>query len=315
MDVFGLGQCSLDYVGRIPAWPSPDTKCEFHDMVIQGGGPVATALVALSRWGLACHFAGVAGDDPFGKQIARFLQDEGVDTSGLVERPGHRSQFAFIASEPGGRRTIFWQRPTGEALKPSEIRMDILRASRVLHTDGLFIEASLAAASEAKKAGVIVAVDAGTLREGMLELARLSDCFVSSESFARSLVGGDDPLGACRRIARARPEDSGRDPGCEGICGPVRRAIHREARLCRRGRRHDGLRRCLPRRPHLWTRPGLGPREKLRSCRLGRGAGGNPDGRPGGDPAEKRAAGQGVRVRACIRDRPAVKTPASACPD
>ena len=89
-----------------------------------------------------------------GGRSARFLQDEGVDVSGLVERPGHRSQFAFIASEPGGRRTIFWQRPTGEALRPPEIRMDILRASRVLHTDGLFIEAALAAASEAKRSGV-----------------------------------------------------------------------------------------------------------------------------------------------------------------
>jgi len=216
MDVFGLGQCSLDHVGRIPAWPSPDTKCEFRDLVIQGGGPVATALVALSRWGLACHFAGVAGDDSLGEQIARFLQNEGVDTAGLVERSGHSSQFAFIASEPGGRRTIFWQRPTGEALKPSEIRMDILRASRVLHTDGLFIEASLAAASEAKKAGVIVSVDAGTLREGMLELARLSDCFVSSESFARSLVGGDDPLGACRRIAELGPRIAGVTLGARG---------------------------------------------------------------------------------------------------
>jgi ribokinase len=215
-DVFGLGQCSLDTIGRIPAWPHPDTKCEFHDLVIQGGGPVATALVALSRWGLACHFAGVAGDDSFGEQIARFLQNEGVDTAGLVERPGHSSQFAFIASEPGGRRTIFWQRPTGEALKPSEIRMDILRASRVLHTDGLFIEASLAAASEAKKAGVIVSVDAGTVREGMLELARLSDCFVSSESFARSLVGGDDPLGACRRIVELGPRIAGVTLGARG---------------------------------------------------------------------------------------------------
>lgn len=200
MDIFGLGQCSLDYLGRIPAWPGPDTKCEFHDMVVQGGGPVATALVALSRWGLACHFAGVVGDDPFGRLIARFLRDEGVDVSGLVERPGHRSQFAFIAVEPGGRRTIFWQRPTGEALRPPEIRMDVLRACRVLHTDGLFVEASLAAAAAAKRAGVLVAVDAGTLREGMLELARASDCFVGSEPFARALVGGDDPLAACRRI-------------------------------------------------------------------------------------------------------------------
>jgi ribokinase len=94
--------------------------------------------------------------------------------------------------------------------------MDLLRTSRVLHTDGLFIEASLAAASEAKKAGVIVAVDAGTLREGMLDLARLSDCFVSSESFARSLVGGDDPLGACRRIAELGPRIAGVTLGARG---------------------------------------------------------------------------------------------------
>ena len=150
------------------------------------------------------------------RQIARFLQDEGVDISGLVERPGHRSQFAFIASEPGGRRTIFWQRPTGEALKPAEIRWSILRASRVLHTDGLFIEASLAAASEARRSGVIVVVDAGTLRDGMLELARLSDCFVSSESFARSLVGGDDPLEACRRIVELGPGIAGVTLGARG---------------------------------------------------------------------------------------------------
>ncbi len=216
MDVFGLGQCSLDVIGRIPAWPLPDTKCEFHDMVIQGGGPAATALVALSRWGLSCHFAGVAGDDSFGRQIAGFLRDEGVELSGLVERPGERSQFAFVAAEPGGRRTLFWQRPTGAALTPSELRMDLLRACRVLHTDGLFIEASLAAAAEAKKAGVLVAVDAGTLREGMLDLARASDCFVASEPFARTLAGGDDPLGACRRILELGPRIAGVTLGARG---------------------------------------------------------------------------------------------------
>ena len=216
MDVFGLGQCSLDVIGRIAAWPIPDTKCEFHDMVIQGGGPVATALVALSRWGLSCHFAGVVGDDSFGRQIAGFLRNEGVELSGLVERPGERSQFAFIAAEPGGRRTLFWQRPTGRALEPAELRRDVLRSCRVLHTDGLFIEVSLAAAAEAKRGGVLVAADAGTLREGMLELARLSDCFVSSETFARALVGGDDSLGACRRILELGPRIAGVTLGARG---------------------------------------------------------------------------------------------------
>jgi sulfofructose kinase len=216
MDVFGLGQCSFDIIGRIPAWPSPDAKCEFHDGVIQGGGPVATALVALGRWGLACHFAGVIGDDSFGGEINRSLRAEGVDTSGLLERQGHRSQVAFIASEPGGRRTIFWQRPTGEALNLSEIDLSVLRASRVLHTDGLFIEAALAASAEAKQSGVMVTVDAGTLREGMLDLARLSDCFVSSESFACALVGGDDPLEACRRILDLGPKIAGVTLGARG---------------------------------------------------------------------------------------------------
>jgi ribokinase len=216
MDVFGLGQCSLDYIGHIPAWPSPDSKCEFSGMIIQGGGPVATALVALSRWGLACHFAGVLGDDPFGKEITRSLRDEGIDTSALVTRPGHRSQFAFIASESGGRRTIFWQRPTGEALKPAEIDFHVLCASRVFLTDGLFIDAALAAASEAKRSGIAVIVDAGTLRDGMLELARISDCFVASESFARSLVGAEDPLEACRRILELGPGIAGVTLGARG---------------------------------------------------------------------------------------------------
>ena len=61
-----------------------------------------------------------------------------------------------------------------------------------------------------------MSVDAGTLREGMLELARLSDCFVCSESFARSLAGGDDPLGACRRILELGPRIAGVTLGSRG---------------------------------------------------------------------------------------------------
>ena len=52
-DVFGLGQCALDYLGKIDDYPPADAKCPFTDLVIQGGVPVATALVALSRWGLS----------------------------------------------------------------------------------------------------------------------------------------------------------------------------------------------------------------------------------------------------------------------
>ncbi len=198
--VFGLGQCSLDYIGKAAAYPPPDTKCEFTDMAIQGGGPVATALVALSRWGLRCYMAGNVGDDEFGEKITVSLDAEGVDTSGIIVRNGCSSQFAFIVSEEqGGRRTIFWQRPTGKPLQPDELDLAVLKRSRLLHTDGLFTEAALFACRQAREAGIPVIVDGGTLREGMLDIARFSDCFIASETFSRSL--GPDPVESCRILA------------------------------------------------------------------------------------------------------------------
>jgi sulfofructose kinase len=229
--VFGLGQCSLDYVGKVETYPPPDVKCEFTDMVVQGGGPVATALVALSRWGVSCAFAGVLGDDPFGALIRASLDEEGIDTSGVLVRKGFDSQFAFIVAEPGlGRRTIFWRRPTGPPPRSEELNYAMIRRSKVLHTDGLFIEASLAACKTARDAGVQVVVDAGTLREGMLDLARLSDYFLSSEDFARSLVGQDKPVEACHKLAELGPRLVGVTLGPRGYVALDRgRIIERPA--------------------------------------------------------------------------------------
>jgi ribokinase len=215
--VYGLGQGCLDYIGKVETYPPPDVKCEFTNMVIQGGGPVATALVALARWGVSCAFAGVMGDDPFGTMIKESLDVEGIDTSGVLIREGFDSQFAFIVAEPGrGRRTIFWRRPTGPPPDPEEIDHSVIRKAKVVHTDGLFPEASLAACKVAKEAGVQVVVDAGSFREGMLDIARLSDCFLASEIFAEGLVGEGKPLDACYKLAELGPSVVGVTLGPKG---------------------------------------------------------------------------------------------------
>ena len=213
--VFGIGQCSLDYIGRIPAYPPPDVKCEFSNLVVQCGGPTATALVALKRWGLDAFMAGVAGDDDFGAQITSSLMSEGIDTGGLVIRQNQHSQFAFIVSEPEtARRTIFWQRPTGQPLQPEELDLNLLLKSSALHTDGLFPEASLFACRKAKEAGIPVIVDAGTLRDGMLEIARLSDCYVTSETFSNAL--STTPEETCRILAGLGVRFTGVTLGAKG---------------------------------------------------------------------------------------------------
>jgi len=230
--VFGLGQCSLDYLIEVDAFPASDSKCEFRELAIQGGGPVATALVALSRWGVACTFAGVIGDDDFGRAIHASLEEESVDLAGLVVRRGCGSQFAFVAAERGrGARTVFWRRPTGAPLAPRELDLDRLRRAEVLHTDGLMIDAALAAASAARLAGVQVVVDAGTLREGMLELARRADVFVASASFASQLVGDDDADAACGELAALGPRLVGVTLGDRGY-------VAREGERILRGAAH-----------------------------------------------------------------------------
>jgi len=217
IDVYGLGQCAWDYIGQIEKYPPSDTKCEMSAMVVQGGGPIATALVALTRWGFSCSFCGVVGDDAMGRQITNSLQAENVNTSQIIIRQGFDSQFAFIAAEKnGGERTIFWRRPTGQRAMAKELNYDMIRQARVFHTDGLFPEASIAAARIAKEAGVIVVVDAGTLREGMLELAKYSDYFIVSEVFARNFINMDDPHKACKELQNLGPQIVGVTLGDRG---------------------------------------------------------------------------------------------------
>jgi len=206
VDVVGLGQCCLDYIGTIEHYPAIDTKCEATDITIQGGGPVATALVALTRWQLNCALIGITGDDQFGDEIRTSLETEGIDIRGLKTRPDSGSQVAFVIVEKGsGQRNIFWQRPTGPPLTDAEIDFDLVTRARVLHTDGLFADAALAASRAAHKAGVPVVVDAGTLRPGMLELAARADYFIASETFSRTLVGRDAPRRACRELQKMGP--------------------------------------------------------------------------------------------------------------
>jgi sulfofructose kinase len=217
LDVYGLGQCCLDYLARIPGYPPPNSKCEIVELVVEGGGPVATALVALARWGMRCAVAGVIGGDRVADEIRDSLTREGVDASELLVRNDGASQFAFVVAEPGGgRRTIFWRRPTGLPPRADELDLDRIGSSRVLLTDGLFPDASIAAAAAAREAGAEVIVDAGSLRDGMLELAGLADHFLASETFARSFAPGASPTESCRRLAELGPAVAGVTLGDRG---------------------------------------------------------------------------------------------------
>ena len=145
----------------------------------------------------------------FGGLIETSLREEGVNTAGLVVRKGSTSQFAFIAAEPvleTADHLLAATRPDRKS-GPMKSTWPTLRQARVFHTDGTvpWMPPCLPP-NQARQAGVPVVVDAGTLRDGMLELARLSDCFIVSESFARALTGDHDPRRACRMLSDLGPQ-------------------------------------------------------------------------------------------------------------
>ncbi len=186
--VTGIGQCSLDYLALIDGYPDVDTKKEVLQWLEQGGGPVATALVTLSRLGMHCRFHGIIGDDEAGDKIRQSLLTEGIDARGLLRRNKAVSQLAFIVIESKtAKRTIFWKRPSGKELQGRELGSDFLTQSCFLLLDGLMRDVSLYAAKKARELGIPVMLDAGRVRPGMLELAGMSDYVVASEEFAKDL--------------------------------------------------------------------------------------------------------------------------------
>jgi ribokinase len=199
--VVGLGQCAYDILGRIGAYPAVDAKAELSEILFQGGGPAATALVTLARLGIATAFFGRVGDDAFGARIRSGLLAEGVDCGYLLTDEGRTSQFAFIAVEEGsGRRNIFWNRGSARPLSPSEIDPASIRNARILHLDGLQHEVSLAAARIARESGVTTVLDGGTLRDATAELLPLIDHLVVSEKFALQTTGGEGPSRALDKL-------------------------------------------------------------------------------------------------------------------
>lgn len=206
VEIVGFGQCCLDYLSLTEEYPAEDRKAEFKELLIQGGGPVATALVCLSRMGRSTSLIGSAGDDDFGRIIKAGLALERVGTDHLLIRQGASSQFAFILVNPHhSTRTIHWTRGTAAPVEPERLPRELIIGARVLHLDGLHAEASLAAARMAKEAGVRVVLDIGTLRGHTLELIKYSDHVIASEVFKEAFAPDVEPLEAVRRLRALGP--------------------------------------------------------------------------------------------------------------
>lgn len=206
-DVVGVGLNAVDYLCILPGYPRFNSKVKMLDFRKEAGGQVATALVALSRWGLHTAYIGKIGVDEWGRFTRQELEREGVDISGLVTARGTTSQFAFIMiDQESGERTIAWHRPKEVDLRPEDLNPEIIKAGRILHLDGHETESAIIAAHWAQEAGTKIVLDIDSINPKTTELIRLTHILVSDQEFPHDFTGQEDPLEALRYIQQQGPE-------------------------------------------------------------------------------------------------------------
>ena len=261
-DVVGVGLNAVDHLCTVPSFPGFNTKLQMTGYSCQPGGQVATAMVALQRWGCRTAYVGSFGDGIIGQLSRRSLGEEGIDLGGSIHRKGVGNQMAVILVDEGsGERTVLMHRPPALMLRPEELRRDIVLSGRVLHLDGYDLDAAVAAATWARAEHIPVVVDVDT-RSGPVErLLAITDIVIVSQEFAASFTGAADPEVAIERLAGVDESAAGRDHARRRRRDRAyRRSGDPRRRLSGPLRRLDRRRRRLPRRLHLRSPPRLGAR-------------------------------------------------------
>lgn len=134
MTVVCLGLATLDTILAVPRHPDADDRVVATDHAVAGGGPAATAAVALARLGVDVAFVGAVGDDEPGELIRAGLEREGVDVSELARVAGARSpQSAILVS--GGARAIAHFPGTAGPPAPSPGALALMAEADWVHVD------------------------------------------------------------------------------------------------------------------------------------------------------------------------------------
>src|ERR1700690_2708520 len=96
IDVIGLGASTVDIVTLVNHFPKGKEVQQAVDMIVQGGGPIATAMVTLARLGAKPAMIDVIGDDWRGELIREEFQKEGVNIGYIEVYQGCTSSVSSI---------------------------------------------------------------------------------------------------------------------------------------------------------------------------------------------------------------------------
>ena len=208
-DIIGVGCCAADMLGIHEGPIEEDQKVQVYGVTRQGGGLVATGLVAAARLGAKTRYVGKLGDDEHAQFIIREFEKEGVDTNCIQIVPGASAIRSMCLVNPGkGHRTIFYCLDDAPQIEPSDMNREDVIAGKVVFVDGFTLQASIQAAKWGREAGRRVIMDAELTEPENDTMAGFATHVVASHRFAESRVGACNFREAARRLhAKYAAED------------------------------------------------------------------------------------------------------------
>ena len=197
-----VGNGVLDQVYEVEALPRVAVKTTALNFRESGGGPAATAALAIARLGGKASWWGRVGDDSAGRALRVALARDGVDLSGLAVIAGARTVRAAVIVDRSGERSIIVDRK-GLPSDASHLPPDDLAGTAVLLADSRWPEGSELALKRARDAGIPRVLDAdGGNSEMLARLAGLANHVVFSDEGLTDLVGAGEIEARLRRAAQ-----------------------------------------------------------------------------------------------------------------
>lgn len=195
-DVAALGEILIDFTLQ-------GTNSQGQRLFSQNaGGAPANVAAAVAKLGRKSAFIGKAGDDMHGRFLKETLENNGIDTKGMILSGDYFTTLAFVNVSPDGEREFSFARKHGadKMLDKNDIPLDVLQNSRILHFGSVSLtaepsrSATVFAAEKARELGLITSYDPNyravlweseeTAVKEMRKMIRLADVIKISEEEA-----------------------------------------------------------------------------------------------------------------------------------
>ena len=213
VDLICLGAINWDINLFMDRLPRKGEEVPVKDIQRVSGGTAANVSVAAARilGENKVAFIGALGEDSIGETQVKVLQEEGVDTSGILMIPGEESGQAYISISEDGANEIHTYfganlRITGDHISDPE-RIELIKTAKVCVIMDPPIETAKRMAEECRKHGVKVIWDPGVYAEegldALIPTLKNVDYFILNNIEYENLLGTSDPKTVANELERA----------------------------------------------------------------------------------------------------------------